>query len=218
MKKKIPHLELAVPFLSACDPRLKALIKRVGAAEVTYHARREVFEALATAIVYQQLHGKAAETILARFLELHPKRKGFPEPRAILRHSIEKMMSAGLSRAKAGAIQDLARKVVEGKIPNRKAAAKMSNEELVAVLTQVKGIGQWTVEMFLMFTLGRPDILPVHDFGVRKGYMLAFGKRKMPTPLALERIGRAWSPHRTAMSWYFWRATDLEKAGKVNKK
>ncbi len=211
MKKKISGLGRATSHLGSCDPSLKALIERVGKPEVTYHARREVFEALATAIVYQQLHGKAAETILNRFLALHPRRIGFPEPRAILKHSVEKMMSCGLSRAKASAIQDLSRKMLEGKIPNRREAAKLSNEELIEALTQVKGIGQWTVEMFLMFTLGRPDILPVHDFGVRKGYMLAFGKRKMPTPKQLEKIGQQWSPHRTAASWYFWRATDLAK-------
>jgi DNA-3-methyladenine glycosylase II len=211
MKKKFPLLEEAAHFLSNSHPKLSGLIAKVGPPEVHFHAKREVFEALATAIIYQQLHGKAAETILNRFVALYPKRKGFPEPRSILRHDVEKLMTAGLSRAKANAILDLARKAVEGKIPSRKEAAKLSNEELVLALTEVKGIGRWTVEMFLMFTLGRADILPVHDFGVRKGYMLAFGKRTMPSPKQLEKIGRRWSPHRTVASWYFWRACDAAK-------
>lgn len=212
MQKKFAQCREAALFLSKSDPKLKSLVKKVGSPEaLRYHAKRDVFEALATAIVYQQLHAKAAETILNRFLELFPQRDGFPAPETILKHDVESLMKCGLSRAKARGILDLSQKSWEGKIPGRKEAAKLSNEELIERLTEVRGIGRWTVEMFLIFTLGRPDILPVHDFGVRKGYMLAFGKRKMPSPRDLEKLGLRWSPHRTVLSWYLWRATDLAK-------
>lgn len=210
MERKIPRSIEASAFLSRSHPKLAALVRRVGPPKMRYHGKREVFEALATAIVYQQLHGKAAASILARFEALFPGSKGFPAPEEILRRSAEELRACGLSRAKAAAILDLCEKSLAGLIPDRRTAARLSNEQLIERLTEVKGIGRWTVEMFLMFTLGRPDVLPVNDFGVRKGFMLTFGKKKMPTPQALEKAGSRWSPHRTLLAWYLWRATELK--------
>jgi DNA-3-methyladenine glycosylase II len=197
----------AARFLAASDGKLRALVKKVGAPGLYFDPTRTVFEALATAITHQQLHGRAAETILGRFVALYPS--GSPEPSRVKDTDLARLLGCGLSRAKAGAILDLAEKVLDGTVPTREAAAKMSNEELIEVITEVKGVGRWTVEMFLIFTLGRPDVLPVHDFGVRKGYARAFGKRKFPTPKQLEKLGARFSPHRSVLAWYLWRASEL---------
>jgi DNA-3-methyladenine glycosylase II len=197
----------AAEFLSGSHPRLRTLIRKVGPPALFYEPSRTVFQALAIAITHQQLHGRAAETILGRFQALYPE--PFPLPEAVVKTELEKLLACGLSRAKAGAILDLAARVLDGTVPTREAARAMSNEELIERITVVKGIGRWTVEMFLIFTLGRPDILPIHDFGVRKGYAVAFGKRKHPTPKQLERLGASYSPHRSVLAWYLWQAADL---------
>jgi 3-methyladenine DNA glycosylase/8-oxoguanine DNA glycosylase len=186
---------------------MKALIRKIGAPGLFCEPGRSVFQALATAITHQQLHGKAAETILGRFCAIYSS--PFPEPQEVLRTKLELLLSSGLSRAKARAILDLAEKVLDGTVPDRESAASMSNEELIEAITKVKGIGRWTVEMFLIFTLGRPDVLPVHDYGVRKGFARVYGKRKLPTPKQLEKLGERFSPHRSVLAWYLWRAAEL---------
>ena len=206
-RRRMPKSRAAAEALADLDPKLKALIRQVGPPALFCEPGRSVFQALAHAITHQQLHGRAAETILARFCALFPE--PFPEPRLVLEIEHSLLLSCGLSRAKAGAIRDLAEKVLDGTVPSREVAAGMSNEELIESITRVKGIGRWTVEMFLIFTLSRPDILPIHDYGVRKGYAVAFGKRKMPTPKQLEKLGKRFSPHRSVLAWYLWRATEL---------
>ncbi|MGZ3686124.1 MAG: DNA-3-methyladenine glycosylase family protein [Bdellovibrionota bacterium] len=206
-RKRLPRSRKAAEFLSSSCPKLKAHIKKVGPPEVFYEPSRSVFQALVTAITHQQLHGKAAETILGRFAALFPG--PFPTPKAVLKAELASLHSCGLSRAKAAAIVDLAMKVQNGTVPTREMALGMSNDELIESITQVKGIGRWTVEMFLIFTLGRPDIFPVHDFGVRKGYAVLYRKRKFPSPKELEKLGERFSPHRSTLAWYLWRAADL---------
>lgn len=165
------------------------------------------FEALAESIVYQQLNGKAAASIWKRVRDLYPKRKRL-DPQQLLATPDETLRAAGLSRAKIAAIKDLAAKTIDGTVPTGRALLKMSDDEIVARLTQVRGIGRWTVEMLLLFDLGRPDVWPVDDYGVRKGFAKTFGKRKLPKPKQLLKIGEKWRPYRSVAAWYFWRALD----------
>ena len=165
------------------------------------------FDALAESIAYQQLNGKAAATIWGRVCALYPKRK-YLDPKLVLATPDEKLRAAGLSRSKVAALKDLAAKTLDGTVPSARALAKMTDEEIVERLTTVRGIGRWTVEMLLLFDLGRPDVWPVHDYGVRKGFAKTFGRRKLPTPKQLLKIGNKWKPYRSAAAWYFWRALD----------
>jgi 3-methyladenine DNA glycosylase/8-oxoguanine DNA glycosylase len=165
-----------------------------------------VFGALAEAIVFQQLNGKAAATIFARLCALFPHQQGLT-PERILRASDEKLRSAGLSNNKLLSLRDLAQKTKTGEVPTLAEVQRMSDQEIIERLTSVRGIGQWTVEMLLMFRLGRPDVLPVDDFGVRKGFGIAF-KKLEPSKKDVEKRGERWRPYRTAASWYLWRATD----------
>lgn len=208
LKKKIPQSKRAAAFLSDSHPRLKELIEKVGPPKLTYNTENSVFQALASAITHQQLHGRAAETILGRFVALFDG--PFPEPAEVVKAKVELLMTCGLSRAKASAILDLAAKVLDGTVPTRAESETMESDVLIERITQVKGVGRWTVEMFLIFTLGRPDIFPVHDFGVRKGFAVVFKKRKFPTPKDLEKHGKKWSPHRSTLAWYLWRAADMK--------
>lgn len=208
--KRHPNSKKAVEFLANSDPRLKALIQKVGPPKLVFHSEKEVFEALASAIIGQQLHGKAAESIRKRFKSLSSNPTAFPTPQWVLKTPQELLLTAGLSRAKSMAIHDLALGIVTGEIPDRKKAELMSDHELIESLTKVKGIGRWTVEMFLIFTLGRTDVWPVHDFAVRKGYVSVFRKRKNPTPKELDLIGEKWRPYRSMLAWYMWRATELK--------
>lgn len=207
--KPHPQRLRAMKFLAQSHPHLNSLIKKVGPPTLSFDTRREVFEALASAIIGQQLHGKAAETIRRRFIALHSNAGKFPPSAWVLKTPHEVLMTAGLSNAKAIAIRDLAEKIQSGLVPNRRKAESMSDQELIDSLTQVKGIGRWTVEMFLIFTLGRPDVWPVHDFAVRKGYVSVFRKRKAPTPKELDQLGEQWRPYRSMLAWYMWRATEL---------
>src|ERR1700719_2491325 len=166
------------------------------------------FDALAESIAYQQLNGKAAATIWKRVRALYPRRK-YLDPRHVLETPDEKLRGAGLSRSKAAAIKDLAARTIDGTVPSARVLAKMSDEEIIARLTTVRGIGRWTVEMLLLFDLGRPDVWPVDDYGVRKGFAKTFGKRKLPKPKQLMKLGEKWRPHRSVAAWYFWRALDL---------
>jgi DNA-3-methyladenine glycosylase II len=165
------------------------------------------FDALAESIAYQQLNGKAAATIWGRVRALYPKRK-YLDPKLVLATSDEKLRAAGLSRSKVAALKDLAAKTLDGTVPSARALAKMADEEIIERLITVRGIGRWTVEMLLLFDLGRPDVWPVHDYGVRKGFAKTFGRRKLPTPKQLLKLGNKWKPYRSAAAWYFWRALD----------
>jgi len=165
------------------------------------------FDALAESIAYQQLSGKAAATIFGRVRGLYPKTKWL-DPAKILATPDDALRSAGLSRAKTAAIKDLAAKTIDGTVPSGRALLRMNDDEIIARLTQVRGIGRWTVEMLLLFDLGRPDVWPVDDYGVRKGFAKTFGRRKLPTSKQLIKSGEKWRPYRSVAAWYFWRALD----------
>ena len=166
--------------------------------------------ALAEAIVYQQLNGKAAASIFARVCALFPVAQGLT-PELILRTSDQKLRGAGLSNSKLLSIKDLARKAVDGDIPTLAEAHRMDDEELIERLTQVRGIGRWTVEMLLISRLGRADVWPVDDYGIRAGFAALFRRRKFPAPKDLIKPGAKWKPYRSVASWYLWRAADLAK-------
>jgi DNA-3-methyladenine glycosylase II len=193
------------------DAVLKRVIRQVGDCTLK-PARRQPYEALVRAIAHQQVHGRAAEAILGRFIALCPE-PGFPTPEAVLALPPEAMRAAGLSANKVLAIRDIAEKAALGVIPNRAAARRLSDEVLIERLVALRGVGRWTVEMLLIFTLGRADILPVDDFGVREGYRVAAGLPDQPKPKVLAEIGEAWAPYRTTAAWYLWRAADLAKEG-----
>jgi methylated-DNA-[protein]-cysteine S-methyltransferase len=198
----------ALEYLSGCDPILGRLIAEIGPFRMRLKRAPEIFPALAESIVYQQLHGKAAAAIFARLRGLFPYAPESPTAEQILRTPDAQLRGAGLSQGKLLSLRDLAKKTVEGVIPTLAEAQRMENEAVIERLTQVRGIGRWTVEMLLMFRLGRPDILPVDDFGVRKGFAVAYHKREMPAPKALAKFGERWKPYRTVASWYFWRAAE----------
>jgi DNA-3-methyladenine glycosylase II len=165
------------------------------------------FDALAESIAYQQLSGKAAATIFGRVRALYPKRKWL-DPEQLLATPDETLRAAGLSRAKTAALKDLAAKTIDGTVPSGRALIRMTDDEIIMRLTTVRGIGRWTVEMLLLFDLGRPDVWPVDDYGVRKGFAKTFGRRKLPTPKQLMKFGEKWRPYRSVAAWYFWRALD----------
>jgi 3-methyladenine DNA glycosylase/8-oxoguanine DNA glycosylase len=165
------------------------------------------FDALAESIAYQQLSGKAAATIFGRVRSLYPKRKWL-DPEQVLATPDETLRAAGLSRAKTAALKDLAAKTIDGTVPSGRALVRMSDDEIIERLTAVRGIGRWTVEMLLLFDLGRPDVWPVDDYGVQKGFAKTFRRRKLPTPKQLMKFGEKWRPYRSLAAWYFWRALD----------
>jgi len=188
------------------DPAMAGLIDRIG--PVKLRPRRfPPFQSLTHAIIHQQLSGQAAGTILGRFRALFGE-DGFPNPEAVLKASPERLRGAGLSRPKASYILGIAQKAVDGHIPTLDECDRMTDAEIMERLTSIKGVGRWTAEMLLIFNLGRPDVLPVDDLGVRKGFQYAYGKRKLPEPEQLARYGLQWSPHRTTAAWYLWRAAD----------
>lgn len=206
-------LDAATAHLSERDPRLAELIARVGSCRLQVDTRQSPFDALLESIIYQQLHGKAAATIYGRMCRLFAPRRS-PRPKEIAGASIAELRSAGLSQNKALAVKDLAAKTLEGIVPTHAVIAELPDDAIVERLTEVRGIGRWTVEMLLIFRLGRPDILPIDDFGVRKGFMHAHRKRQMPKPKDLARHGERWRPYRSVASWYLWRAADLPKPPK----
>jgi DNA-3-methyladenine glycosylase II len=174
------------------------------------------FDALAESIAYQQLTGKAAATIFARVRALYPKRKWL-DPKQLLATPDATLRAAGLSRAKTAALKDLAAKTIDGTVPSGRALLRMTDDEIITRLTTVRGIGRWTVEMLLLFDLGRPDVWPVDDYGVRKGFAKTFGRRKLPTPKQLMKFGKKWRPYRSVAAWYFWRALDApDKANRFD--
>ena len=199
--------EMACQHLRSVEPKLDELITRTGPFELSPVHTQSVFAALAESIVYQQLSGRAAETILGRMIALyHPKR--FPGPTDIAETPVERLRGAGLSAAKAVALRDLAARTMDGTVPSMALARRMDDEALIERLTEVRGVGRWTVEMLLIFRLGRPDVLPVTDLGVRKGYARTFRTRGLPTPEAMIRRAKRWRPYRSVASWYLWRALD----------
>ena len=194
--------------LSATDPKMAALIARSLRYNVKPGGSVRPFDALAESIAYQQLSGKAAATIWKRVRALYPRRR-YLDPHLVLKTPNEKFRAAGLSRNKVAALKDLAAKTIDGTVPSARALAKMSDEEIIEQLITVRGIGRWTVEMLLLFDLGRPDVWPVHDYGVQKGFAKTFGRRKLPKPKQLMKLGEKFRPHRSVAAWYFWRALDV---------
>jgi DNA-3-methyladenine glycosylase II len=195
----------AIAHLSS-DPVMSELIGRIGS--IGLRPRRlPPFQSLAHAIIHQQLNSVAAGTILERFKRLFPDGE-FPAPGPVAEASVERLRTAGLSRPKAAYIIDLAKRCNAGLIPSLVDCDSLQDEEIIARLTEIKGIGRWTVEMFLIFNLGRPDVLPVDDLGVRRGFQVAYKKRALPTPEQLAKYGSRWAPHRTLAARYLWRAAD----------
>ena len=208
------HIE-AHSFLSRTDAHLARLIEQVGSFHFKLDECDSVYESLLEAIAYQSISGKAAATIFARVRALGSN-GNCPTPQELLRVKTAALRKAGLSHAKIAAARDLAQKTIDGVVPSLADAEKMSDEELVKRLISVRGIGAWTVEMFLIFRLGRPDVLPIHDYGVQKGFALTYRKRRIPKPKELLKFGERWRPWRTVASWYMWRAVHL--AGKDARK
>ena len=204
--------EHIINHLSGIDRNMGGLIRAVGPYGLALSAPCHPFESLAEAITHQQLHAAAARSILARFVATFGN-GAFPTPQVVLASRDDALRAVGLSFAKIAALKDLAAKTVEGVVPGREVLVSLENAEIIERLTAVRGIGRWTVEMLLMFQLGRPDILPVDDFGVRAGFRYTYGLRKMPRPLALAAYGERWGPHRSAAAWYLWRAVELKRAG-----
>jgi methylated-DNA-[protein]-cysteine S-methyltransferase len=201
---------VAIEHLRASDAALARLIDAVGPFRLRLKKTPNLFVALAEAIVYQQLTAKAAETIFARLCALFPRVHEGPTAGQILRASDEKLRSAGLSRPKLLALRDLARRAKGGEIPGLAEVRRMDDEAILDRLIKVRGIGRWTVEMLLIFLLGRPDVLPLDDYGIRKGFAVAFKKRGLPTARDVEKRGARWKPYRTVASWYLWRAVELK--------
>jgi len=224
--------DLACRSLSSADAKLGKLIARAGPFTMRVASAQSPFEALVESIIYQQLHGKAAATIHRRLLEgfapvptLAASGTGaHPTPQQILDCPNEQLRAAGLSANKSLALRDLAAKTIDGTVPTLARIRRMSDEAIIEHLTQVRGVGRWTVEMLLIFRLGRPDVLPTGDYGIRKGFALTFGKLKpadkvtpadLPTPAEIEKRAKKWHPWCSIASWYLWRACDLA-AGKMN--
>jgi len=198
----------AVRQLSDSDPTIGKLIGAVGPFRLELDEMLSPFEALAESIVYQQLTGKAAATIFSRVKALYGGER-LPNPAMIIDTSDELLRSAGLSRAKTIALKDFASKQIQGVIPDLEELHTLTDDEIVEKLIAVRGIGRWTVEMLLIFRLGRPDVLPINDYGVRKGFAFTFRKRDLPTPSELSKYGERWRPYRTVASWYLWRSLEL---------
>ena len=201
---------VATAMLGKADRRLGRLIERAGSFTMRPQRLHSPFEALARAIVYQQLSGKAAATIYGRVTELFPDERRL-QPQRILDTPDDLLRAAGMSRAKVAALKDLAGKTLEGVVPTLPRLRRMDDAEILSRLVAVRGIGPWTVEMLLIFRLGRPDVLPASDLGVRKGFMLTYKTPDLPAPSDLLRHGERWRPYRSVASWYLWRAVDLAK-------
>lgn len=198
----------AVAQLRANDPAMARLIESVGRFGLKLSRTPSLFVALAEAIVAQQLNGKAAATIFARLCALFPHPQQGPTAEQIARASDEKLRSAGLSGAKVLALRDLARRSLGGELPSLESAMQLDDEALITSLTRVRGIGRWTVEMLLIFRLGRPDVLPLDDYGIKKGFAATLGLDRLPTRTELATHGVVWSPYRSVASWYLWRAAE----------
>jgi DNA-3-methyladenine glycosylase II len=201
----------AIHYLRSVDPVLERLIASFGHLRIEPR-RLPPFQSLIHAIAHQQLTGKVASTILKRFQALFGN-GSFPDPGDILQLDAARICSAGFSKAKASFILAVAEKAATGLLPELSACGKMTDAQILERLMEIKGVGRWTAEMFLIFNLGRPDVLPVHDLGVRRGFQIAYRKRKLPEPRHLEKVGRQWHPYRTTAALYLYRAADQLKEG-----
>lgn len=198
----------AVNHLLRADQTLARVIRKVGPCRLTPANHRSPFQALVQAVAHQQLNGTAAGTILRRVRALYPHRR-FPKPEDLLATPDERLRGAGLSRAKTASVKDIAAKTIAGVVPTSRAIKKMSDAEILERLTSLRGVGPWTVEMLLMFTLGRPDVLPVTDYGVRCGFARVYGLAELPSPKELHEHGERWRPYRSVAAWYLWRSLEL---------
>jgi DNA-3-methyladenine glycosylase II len=196
----------AVGFLKQ-DPNLVKIIKHIGDYQIK--KRNNHFAVLVESIISQQFASAAAEAIFTRFKKLYPK---FPTANQILNTRDAKLRSVGLSGMKVEYLKDLAQKIEDRKLKMRKLS-KMNDDEIIEHLTQVKGIGRWTAEMFLIFSLGRLDVLPTGDLGLRKGVQMAFSLSELPKPKEVEKIGMRWKPYRSIATWYLWKS--LQKFDKI---
>jgi len=204
-------LQQAVRNLSQGDPVMARLIERAGPCQLRMTWRSHYFRALVEAIIYQQLSGKAAGTILARFRSLYPSKR-FPTPEEIFQTPSPQLRVAGLSKQKISYLKDLSGRALDGSFPLRRMAA-LEDEEVIIHLTQVKGIGQWTAEMFLIFCLGRADVLSSGDLGIRKAVQRAYRFKTLPSPRTVDRLGKKWKPYRSVASWYLWASVDGTPGG-----
>jgi DNA-3-methyladenine glycosylase II len=200
----------ATKYLAQRDESLKRLIEETVPFQIDVADAQSPYETLLESIAYQSISGKAAATIFGRIKALGSNGRP-PSPEQMLKLRKPVLRKAGLSGAKVLAMKDLARKTLAGVVPTLEQALTMSDDELIERLISVRGIGAWTVEMFLIFRLGRPDVLPIHDLGVKKGWAVVYGKKRMPKPKELLAFGERWRPYRTVASWYMWRA--FERAG-----
>jgi 3-methyladenine DNA glycosylase/8-oxoguanine DNA glycosylase len=198
----------ACRYLAEADSRLGELIEQAGPFTMRPTPTQSLFAALARSIVYQQLSGKAASTILGRTIRLFAPRR-FPTPSDLLEAPAERLRGAGLSAAKAAALKDLAARTLDGTVPSLAQIRRLDDEAIIERLTEVRGIGRWTVEMLLIFRLGRPDVLPLTDLGVRKGFGLTFRRGRLPEASVMLRRAERWRPYRSVVSWYLWRALEL---------
>jgi DNA-3-methyladenine glycosylase II len=199
--------------LAASDPVMRRLIREHGKCALTPETRRSPFQSLVRAVAHQQLNGTAANTILRRFIKLFPGRR-FPRPEDLARVTDAQIRACGFSFAKIKAIRDITAKTLSGVVPMSRQIAKLSDDEIVERLMEVRGVGRWTVEMLLIFQLARPDVLPADDFGVRTGFCRAYQKRDLPKAEDLLAFGERWRPHRTTAAWYLWQAANAAKKKK----
>jgi DNA-3-methyladenine glycosylase II len=202
--------QAATRTLAAADPKLGALMTRVGSCRYEIESLGPPFASLARSILYQQLAGSAARAISTRFRARFGVRGRFPTPHAVLSASEADLRSVGLSRAKAAALSDLAARAVRGEIPSVRALHALEDDQIIERLTAVRGVGRWTVEMMLMFRLGRADVLPSTDYGVRKGFGKVFLRGRLPAPKEVLARGERWRPFRSVAAWYLWRACELD--------
>jgi 3-methyladenine DNA glycosylase/8-oxoguanine DNA glycosylase len=198
----------AVLHLKKADKIMGRLIEKAGPFKMKPTRGESPYEALVRSIVFQQLSGKAAQSILNKVLAQFPTSK-FPQPHDILKKSFDELRAAGLSRAKVQSIQQIAEKTLEGVVPDSKAIVKMTEVEILERLTTIRGVGPWTVHMLLIFHLGRPDVLPTTDYGVRKGFALTYKRKDLPAPKELAEFGVRWAPYRSVAAWYLWRSLEL---------
>jgi DNA-3-methyladenine glycosylase II len=189
------------------DQAFAGLISRVGPPRLKVDRSRSPYEALMRAIAHQQLHGRAAEAILARFAALYPGGL-FPTPEQVLATEESVLRGCGFSAGKVAALCDICAKTLDGTVPSRRGSARLSDEALIERLTTIRGVGRWTVEMLLIFTLGRRDVLPVDDYGVREGYRVLHGLPAQPKPRELAELGLRWAPFRSLATWYLYRAVE----------
>jgi 3-methyladenine DNA glycosylase/8-oxoguanine DNA glycosylase len=214
----MPNYAAAIRHLKKQDPVLRSVIERVGACGLHLESESDQFGALVDAIIYQQLAYKAAQTISRRFRQIYSRDGNeagkLPSPEELRRTPIRKLRAAGLSRQKIGYLRDLARKAADGTVALDGFAA-LTDEAVIENVTQVKGIGRWTAEMFLIFSLNRPDVLPVDDLGLQYGFKVAFRMRALPSAKTMQKLGEAWRPYRSIATWYLWKVRRLQSTSGV---